>query len=187
MSCRDHYFCNMKISFGEYCIRSFEYSDEESLAKYANNSNVSKLLRDQFPFPYTRTDAKVWLKYSCKQKIETNFAIANSEELIGSIGITIKEDVNRFSAEIGYWLAEPFWGKGIATEAIKILTGYAFSHFNLNRIFANIYEGNIASEKALIKAGYKKEGTMRKAVFKEGKFIDQYIYAILKEELQKVK
>ncbi|MCW8804535.1 MAG: GNAT family N-acetyltransferase [Ignavibacteriaceae bacterium] len=177
----------MKIPFGEYCIRGFEYSDQAALVKYANNHNISKLLRDQFPFPYTKTDAETWLIHACNQEIETNFVIANQKELIGAIGINLQEDVNRFSAEIGYWLAEPFWKKGIATSALKEFTKYAFVNFNLNRIYANVFEGNDASEKVLIKAGYKKEATLKKAVFKEQKFIDQYIYAILKEELQKAK
>ncbi len=177
----------MKISFGEYCIRGFEYSDQEALVKYANNHNISKLLRDQFPFPYTKTDAETWLIHACNQEIETNFVIANQKELIGAIGINLQEDVNRFSAEIGYWLAEPFWNKGIATSALKEFTKYAFANFNLNRIYANVFEGNDASEKVLLKAGYKKEATLKKAVFKEQKFIDQYIYAILKEELPKAK
>jgi [ribosomal protein S5]-alanine N-acetyltransferase len=184
MSCRDLYFCNMKISFGEYCIRSFEYSDEEALVKYANNPNVSRLLRDLFPSPYTKADARFLLKHACKQKVETNFAIANIEELIGAIGLTLQEDVNRFSAEIGYWLAEPYWGKGIATEALKIFTGYVFQNFKVNRLYALVFEGNDASEKVLIKAGYQKEGTLKKAVYKEGKFLDQYIYAILNDNFK---
>lgn len=177
----------MKISFGEFCIRGYEYSDQEALVKYANNHNISKLLRDQFPFPYTKTDAETWLIHACNQEIETNFVIANEKELIGAIGINLQEDVNRFSAEIGYWLAEPFWRKGIITNALKLLTVYAFQNFDINRIYANVFEGNDASEKVLVKAGYKKEATLKKAVFKEEKFIDQYIYAILKEELLKVK
>lgn len=172
----------MKISFEDYCIRSYEYSDEDALVKYANNSNVSKLLRDQFPFPYTRTDAKIWLIHACNQEIETNFAIANNTELIGAIGINFQEDVNRFSTEIGYWIAEPFWNKGIATLALQVFTRFVFENYKVNRIFANVFESNDTSEKVLLKVGYKKEATLRKAVFKEGKFLDQYIYAILKEE-----
>jgi RimJ/RimL family protein N-acetyltransferase len=177
----------MKITFGEYCLRSYEYSDQEALVKYANNFNISRLLRDQFPFPYTKADAETWLIHACNQEIETNFIIANANGLIGAIGINLQDDVNRFSAEIGYWLAEPFWGKGIATEALKKFTEFAFNNFSLNRIYANVFEGNDASEKVLLKAGYKKEATLKKAVFKEGKFLDQYIYAVLKEEFQKAK
>ena len=177
----------MKISFGDYFIRSYEYSDQEALVKYANNNNISRLLRDQFPFPYTKTNAETWLIHACNQEIETNFVIANEKELIGAIGINLQEDVNRFSAEIGYWLGEPFWRKGITTTALNIFTEYALKNFNLNRIYANVFEGNDASEKVLQKVGYRKEATLRKAVFKERKFLDQYIYAILKEEYQERK
>jgi len=172
----------MKIKFGDNFIRSFEPSDKEALVKYANNRNVSRLLRDQFPFPYTKSDAKTWIKYACNQHPETNFVIANEEEMIGSIGINLKEDVHKYSAEIGYWLGEPFWNKGIASEAVKIITEFAFKNFLLNRIYANVFEGNDASEKVLQKAGYIKEATLRQAVFKGGNFLDQYIYAVIKED-----
>ena len=172
----------MKIKFGDFCIRSFEPFDKEALLKYANNRNVSKLLRDQFPFPYTKTDAKTWIKYACNQHPEISFVIANAEEMIGSIGINLKMDVHKYSAEIGYWLGEPFWNKGIATEAVKIVTEFAFKNFLLNRIYANVFEGNGASEKVLQKAGYIKEATLKQAVFKGGKFLDQYIYAVIKAD-----
>lgn len=177
----------MKISFGEYCIRSYEYSDQKALVKYADNYNVSKLLRDQFPFPYTAEMAEMWLVHACNQDPESNFAIASEKELIGAIGIHLQEDVNRFSAEIGYWLGEPFWNKGIISQALKLFTEFVFTNFELNRIFANVFEGNDASEKVLLKCGYKKEATLQKAVFKEGKFIDQYIYALLKDEFLKAR
>lgn len=177
----------MKISFGEYCIRSYEYSDQKALVKYANNYNVSKLLRDQFPFPYTEEIAETWLVHACNQDIESNFVIANERELIGAIGIHLLEDVNRYSAEIGYWLGEPFWNKGIITQALKLFTEFAFTNFELNRIFANVFEGNAASEKVLLKCGYKKEATLKKAVFKEGKFLDQYLYSQLKDEFLKTR
>ena len=120
----------------------------------------------------------------CNQKPELNFAIADDNELIGAIGLKLQEDVNRFSVEIGYWLAEPFWGKGIAVEAVKALTDFAFNKIGtrFNRIFAGVFEGNTASEKVLQKAGYKREAVLRKAVYKKGKFLDQHIYSILKEE-----
>ncbi|MGB5288732.1 MAG: GNAT family N-acetyltransferase [Ignavibacteriaceae bacterium] len=112
----------MKIELGEYCIRSYKLSDEEALIKYANNYNISRLLRDQFPYPYTTADAETWIKHACNQYTETNFVIATDEEMIGAIGLDLQEDVNRFSAEIGYWIAEHFWGRGIATMAVKTFT-----------------------------------------------------------------
>jgi len=177
----------MKINFGEYCIRSYEFSDKEAIVKYANNYNVSKLLRDQFPFPYTLTDAETWLIHACHQDIETNFVIAKEKEMIGAIGINLQEDVSRFSAEIGYWIGEPFWGKGITTRALKVFTEFAFKNFNLNRIYANVFEGNAASEKVLLKAGYRKEAILKKAVYKEKKFIDQFIYTIFNQNFDQLK
>ena len=174
----------MKIELGEFCIRSYKLFDKEALIKYANNYNISRLLRDQFPFPYTDKDAETWVMHACNQYPETNFVIANDKEMFGAIGINLQEDVNRFSAEIGYWIGEPFWGKGIATAALKAFTDFAFIKFKLNRIFANVFEGNDASEKVLLKAGYTKEATLKKAVYKEGKFLDQYIYAKLKEDFK---
>ncbi len=103
------------------------------------------------------------------------------------IGINFQDDVNRYSAEIGYWIAEPFWGKAIATNALKKFTEYTYNKFSINRIFANVFEGNLGSEKVLLKSGYKKEATLKEAVCKGGKFLDQYIYAILKKDFRALK
>jgi len=173
----------MLIDLGEYYIRSYEKSDKDTLVKYANNYNVSKNLRDSFPYPYTEKDANRWIGLVFGQTPELNFAIADKNELIGAIGIMLQPDVYRFSAEIGYWLAEPFWGKGIATQAVKKMTEFAFNHFNFNRLFAGVFEGNESSLRVLEKAGYKLEGKSRKSVYKENKFRDQLMYSILKEEL----
>jgi len=172
----------MQISIGDYFIRSYRTEDKSSLLKYSNNSNVSVNLRDSFPYPYTSEDADSWINAAVKQNPELNFAIANSSELIGGIGIIMQPDIFRYSAEIGYWLAEPFWGNGIATHAVKALTGYVFINFEINRVFAGVFEKNEPSERVLIKSGYKLEGILRKAVYKRNKFLDQKLYAILKEE-----
>jgi len=173
----------LEIKFGEYKIRSYHKNDIEALIKYANNKNVTRNLRDSFPFPYTKKDAREWLRSACNQGREMNFAIANDEELIGGIGLMTQPDVYRYSAEIGYWLAEPFWGKGITTIAVKEMTKFAFENFYFNRLFAAVFEGNTASMKVLEKAGYKLEGKLRQTVFKEGIFKDQMMYSILKEEV----
>ena len=109
----------MDILIGEWKIRSWQPDDETAIVKYANNRNISINLRDSFPFPYVLQDARVWLRKVSKQQPETGFAIASAEEAIGGIGLHMQHDVFRHSAEIGYWLAEPFWGKGIATLAVK--------------------------------------------------------------------
>jgi len=173
----------MQIDLGKYQIRSYELADKFALIKYANNINVSKNLRDSFPYPYTERDATKWLNLSCIQNPELNFAIATKEELIGGIGLVLQPDVYRFSAEVGYWVAEPYWGKGIAARALIAFTKYAFEQFNLVRIFAGVFEGNAASIKVLENAGYIFEGRFRKAVFKDGIFKDQLMYSILPEEI----
>ena len=173
----------MQIDIGDYQIRSYKISDKDALVKYANNQNVSKNLRDSFPFPYTEKDAVKWLNLACIQNPEVNFAIANQEELIGGIGLLLQPDVYRYSAEVGYWLAEPFWGKGIATKALLAFTKYAFEQFDLERLFAGVFEGNDPSVKVLEKAGYQFEGRYRKAVYKDNEFKDQLMYGILKEEI----
>jgi len=172
----------MKIDLGTSFIRSYEHFDKPSLAKYANNIKIFGKLKDKFPHPYTEEDAKEWLGLACNQNPELNFAIANETELIGAIGLQLQDDVNRFSAEIGYWIGEPFWGHGIASSALIAMSDYAFKHFKFNRLFAGVFEGNDASAKVLEKAGYKLEGKLKKAVYKDGNFLDQYMFAILREE-----
>jgi RimJ/RimL family protein N-acetyltransferase len=164
----------MKIEIGDYQVRSFEYSDKPAIAKYANNYNIYKNLRDRFPYPYTEQLAEEWLIQVANQSPEMNFAIANKDELIGGIGLDPKDDVHHYTVEIGYWLGEPFWGKGIATSAVKAVTKYAFENFEFIRIYADVFEGNEASMKVLENAGYSLEARLRKSVFKEGQFLDQY-------------
>jgi len=173
----------MKIQLSIYQIRSYEINDQIALMKYANNDKISKNLRDSFPYPYTEKDADLWISAATNQNPELNFAIANSEELIGGIGLMFQPDVYRFSAEIGYWIGEPFWGKGIASLALIALSKYAFEQFDLNRIFAGVFQGNKASMRVLEKSGFVLEGRLRKSVYKENRFKDQLMYSILKEEL----
>jgi RimJ/RimL family protein N-acetyltransferase len=172
----------MEIKFGKYKIRSYQKSDIDALIKYANNYNVYKCLKDTFPYPYTEDDAVVWLANCTVQNPETNFAITDENELIGAIGFKLNEDVFIRNAEIGYWLGEPFWGRNIVSQAVKEITKYIFNNYKINRIYASVFEGNPGSKRVLEKCGYVLEGIMRKAVFKEDKYLDQYTYAILKEE-----
>ena len=172
----------MKLSFGEWCIRSYDDSDIPAIVKYANNRNVWKTLTDHFPHPYTETDAHQWIQYVRNQEFETNFAIATEEELIGGIGFEFLEDIHCKTASLGYWLGEPYWGKGIVTEAVRAATDYAFTHHNLVRIQAGVFDSNLASVRVLEKAGYIYEARLRKHVFKDGKIQDLMIYAILWDE-----
>ncbi len=113
---------------------------------------------------------------------ESQFAIEVDGDAAGGIGVFLQEDVARRSAEIGYWVGEAHWGRGIATDVVRRFTDWAFETYDLLRLYALVFDGNRGSCRVLEKAGYQLEGRMRKAVVKEGKVLDQLIYAKLREE-----
>jgi ribosomal-protein-alanine N-acetyltransferase len=170
----------MRIDLGEWCIRSYTASDVEALVRYANNRRISINLRDRFPFPYTRVDAEAFLAAAWAQQPESDFAIASPSESIGGIGFHRQPDVHRLSAEVGYWIAEPFWGRGIATRALRALSEWVFATTPLVRLYAHVFAWNPASARVLEKAGYTLEGRMRRSVIKDGQIIDQLIYAVVR-------
>jgi RimJ/RimL family protein N-acetyltransferase len=172
----------MRLDLKTCTVRSWEWRDRESIVRHANNRKVSRNLRDRFPHPYTERDARNWLDAVIGLEPETNFAIDVAGEAVGGIGYTIQYDVARRSAEIGYWLGEDFWGRGIATEALIAVTDHAFANHDLCRVFAHVFDWNGASAHVLEKAGYIFEGRMRKSVTKEGQTIDQLMYAMIREE-----
>lgn len=174
----------MNIPLNEkFYLRPMVKGDAIAIAKYANNKKIADNLRDMFPHPYTYKNAVEWLETVMPQKKGAPLAIANSEEMIGCVGLMVGEDVHRFSAELGYWLAEPFWGKGIMTLAVQAIVQYGFNQLKLNRIFAEPYEINPASGKVLEKAGFIKEGILRSNVFKNGKVLNQTLYSIIHSDL----
>lgn len=161
-------------------IRSFRESDAESLAFYANNRKVWINLRDAFPHPYTIFDANAFIKSALSQDPGTRFVISVNDEAVGVIGFGLHSDVERISAEIGYWLGEPFWGRGIMTEVVKAVSKYAIKQYQLTRIYALPFEWNHASFRVLEKANYTLECRMKRSAIKDGKIIDQLLYAYLK-------
>jgi RimJ/RimL family protein N-acetyltransferase len=160
-----------------YFIRPYQPADLDALVKYANNRNVWLGLRDLFPHPYTSDNGLAWLAKVRDEDPRTNFAIASEGGVIGGIGVAIQTDIHRLTAEIGYWLGEPFWGQGIASGAVRVFTEYAFTTFDLIRIFAYVYSNNAPSARVLEKAGYEFEGCLRKAVLKDGKILDMFVYS----------
>ena len=167
----------MEIKLKTCTVRSWRREDAESVARYANNRKIWLNLRDAFPHPYTNEDAHRFIDLCLQKDPETYFCIARDDEAIGSIGFGILSDVARFSAEIGYWLAEKYWGKGIMTEALKAVTDFAFAVHGLHRVFALPYEWNPASIRVLEKSGYKREGRLLLSAYKDGHLIDQFLYA----------
>lgn len=169
----------MKFSFGEYNIRSWCDADVEILHRYANNRKIWLNLRDIFPHPYTIEDARWWIEHTSQEDPERSFAIASEEEPIGGIGLIFGDDVHRYSAELGYWLAEPYWGRGIMTGAVRAMIEYAIEKLPLNRIYAEPFAPNLASLRVLEKADFHREGLLRASVVKNGEILDQILYARL--------
>lgn len=170
----------MELKLKSCSVRSWEWRDLDAIVRHANNRNVWINLRDRFPHPYTVNDARRWLETVVGEKPLGSFAIAVGDEAVGGIGFTVQNDVARRSAEIGYWLGEEFWGRGITTEALIAVTDYAFSNYDVCRLYAHVFEWNIASARVLEKAGYVFEGRLRKSVTKDGQTIDQLMYAIIR-------
>ena len=171
----------MKLQLASCSVRSWEWHDRDAIVRHANNRKISINLRDRFPYPYTASDARTWLEIVVGSKPETNFAIDVAGEAVGGIGFTLQPDVAHRSAEIGYWLGEGFWGRGIATEALIAVSDYAFASYDICRLYAHVFEWNRASARVLEKAGYEFEGRLRKSVTKEGQTIDQFMYAMIRE------
>ena len=171
----------MQIEIGRWQVRSFRPEDAEALARNANNRNVSRNMRDTFPYPYELSDAHEWIEFAATQSPETHFAIADENDLVGGIGIMMQSDVNRLSAEIGYWLGEPHWGQGVATAALRAVTEWAFDEFDLVRLYGEVFEWNPASGRVLEKAGYELEGRLRRSIVKDGQIIDALLYAMVRD------
>jgi RimJ/RimL family protein N-acetyltransferase len=171
----------MEIELTTCTVRSWNWNDLASIVRHANNRNVWINLRDRFPHPYTPADARSWLKCVNEYRPETNFAIAVKEAAVGGIGFAMQQDVAYRSAEIGYWLGEEYWGRGIATEALIAVTQHAFATHDLCRVYAHVFEWNLASARVLEKAGFTLEGRLRKSVTKAGRTIDQLMYAIIRD------
>ncbi len=170
-----------KITFS---LRPWKFDDISSVTKHANNWNIAKNLSDKYPHPYTYDNAKIFIDSVSKDKSLSIFAIEVNNEAIGSIGIHPQTDIHCKNAEIGYWIAEPYWGKGIATEAIRWMINYAFDHYHINRIYALVFGTNIASQKVLLKNNFTLEATLEKTIYKKGIYYDELIYSLRKEALQ---
>lgn len=169
-----------QIHLSKAVLRRWKKGDVKSLVFHANNRKVWINLRDSFPNPYTTRDAKEWIASASKLKPLTIFAITVDGLAVGGIGIHPRGDVERRCAEIGYWLGETHWGQGIATEALKAVSDYAFKNFDLCRLYAPVFAWNPASARVLKKAGYRLEGRLKKSIIKDDKTIDSWLYALVR-------
>lgn len=167
-------------------IRKWELSDAKDLAAALSNRKVQDNLRDGLPYPYTEQDGKEFISamLSADESETFAFAITVDNMVIGSIGIFRQGNIHRQTAELGYYIAEEYWGKGIMTEAVKQICEYVFANSDIIRIYAEPFAYNIASCRALEKAGFQYEGTLRSNAVKNGKVIDMKMYSLLKEEIK---
>ena len=170
----------MELELRRCRLRDWGPSDAASLARHADNRKIWRNVRDHFPHPYTLADAETWVERAGAEVPPTQLAIEVDGEAAGGIGIFLQRDVERRSAELGYWLGEAHWGKGVMTEAVRGYTALAFETFDLLRIYGVVFEWNPASCRVLEKAGYVLEGRLRKAVVKDGAVLDQFLYAAVR-------
>ena len=158
-------------------LRPWVRGDAASLIRNADNPNVARHLRERFPHPYTRADADAFLGHCVASGDVSNLAIVVDHSAVGGIGFIRGNDVERYSAEIGYWLGEPYWGKGIATEALQLLTDFLFAEAHLLRLFAVIVSDNAGSLRVIEKAGYQQEAVLRASCVKNGEVRDRLLYS----------
>lgn len=167
----------------DFVLRELKLADAKSIAKYANNINIANNVRNIFPYPYTIEDAKAFIDdcQNNEEKCQYIKAIVVNQAAVGVIGCTIQDDVHCKCCEIGYWLGEEFWGRGIMTEAVTRLCREVFQTQDVVRIFAEIFAYNAGSIKVLEKAGFQLEGRLRSSICKNGTIADSFIYGLIKQ------
>ena len=170
----------MELHGNGFKLRGWKEEDAVLLQKHADNTNISDYLFDRFPSPYTIDEAVNWIKLKLNQSPLTNFVIDVNGDLAGVIGIDQRDDIYRKSPLLGYWLRQDYWGKGIMTEAVKLVTAYAFANLDIVRLQAGVLSNNPRSMRVLQKAGFIKEGVLKNNIFKKGLILDEHIYGFVK-------
>ena len=173
----------LSIDCGLCRLRPFRMEDAEALVRHANNPKIAMRVRDRFPNPYTLRDAKEFLRAVCKRLEdgpEFVLAIEVEGEAAGGIGVVLGADIERVSAELGYWLSEQYWGRGIVTAAIRQFAPWVMERFSLTRLHADTFHDNPASARVLEKAGFTMESVKRRAAIKLGEIKDLNVYVMLR-------
>ena len=160
-------------------LRKIENESPWVISKLANNYEIAKNLRDIFPHPYTIDNAVSFIELAKTGELGLVFGIYSENEFIGCCSLNPQSDVYRINAEVGYWIGEPYWGNGYATEAVKQLVSIAFNQLDIHRVYAKIFECNVASMRVLEKIGFEKEAIIKLSVIKEGRIFNEYIYSIM--------
>ena len=169
---------SVRLTNDTVTLRPLCNEDAEVIAGMLNNRRVLDNLRDMIPYPYSADDARVFICMTTEENNNTIFGVEYKGALCGVIGLHGQDDIYHHSAELGYWFGEEYWGKGIATKSVQLITGYGFEVLQLKRIYSGVFSRNPASMKVLEKCGYKLEGVLRSAVIKNGTLLDEYRYGM---------
>lgn len=170
-----------KIATNRISHRELQMKDAESMAHHANDVEVWQNLRDAFPHPYTLEDAKRFIDYCQRKKRVTDWAITVDDKAVGAIGIVPQIDINRISAEIGFWIGREYWGKGVVSYLLKEVTNYILKETKISHLYAGVIGDNSASKRVLEKAGYRYVGVMKRSTIKNGKIVDLHLFEKFKE------
>lgn len=169
----------MELRLERSVVRPLRPEDAPSFALHANDRGVWENLRDAFPHPYAEQDARSFIELATGREPGTGFAIVVDGQAVGCTGFTLRTDVERIGAEFGYWLGRQFWNRGIVSEVVRAITPWALEAYGLERVYALPYLRNVASCRVLEKAGFVREGVMRRSAIKEGVVLDQALYAFV--------
>lgn len=164
----------------DFILRPWRIEDVDSLIKYGSNPNITRFMSDGFSNLFTPESAKAFIEFANTGNNKLYRTIDIDGEASGGIGVMLQPDIYCKNAELGYWLAEPYWGQGIITKAVKLIVEESFQTLSINRVFAVPYSNNIASHRVLEKAGFKLEARHQKKVIKNGEFFDELVYVILR-------
>ena len=174
----------MELIHGGVILRTWTVADAGALARIADNPRIAENLRDSFPSPYYLKDARKWIRSIIRTDPPCNFAILYEGEVAGNIGLLPKDNIYRKNIEIGYFIEERLWGRGLASAAVAAVTGYAFRYFDVLRIYAETFSDNAGSRKALENAGFRLEAVLHKAILKNNVVRDACIYSVLREDYE---
>lgn len=163
-------------------LRAWKVGDLPILIEFANNERIAANMTDSFPHPYSKEAGLKFIEWATSSDPNHILCIKADGKVCGSIGLHAQQDVMCKNMELGYWIAEPYWGQGIATNAVTLMVQYGFKHWDINRIFAKPFAVNIGSLRVLEKVGFRKEGLFKAAVYKRGRYIDFLEYAIHRTE-----
>lgn len=171
------------IAAGRVVLRTWRVSDEDDLVAEANSRAVWRNLLHVFSHPYTLPDAREWIGRCLEQDPPTDLVIAKDDRLIGVCGVHPGSGVSQYTASVGYWMGEHHWNQGLMTEAFAAFLGYVWDTFDVHRLQAEVFAWNPASSRVLEKNGFTLEGTRRRAIFKDGEFVDEHFYSLLRSEV----